>query len=100
MSLGVGINNVNDDGWEDVYVANDFIAQDYLYVNNGDGTFRERGSDWLEHYSYATIGTDLGDVNSDGRVDIITADSSFLKVQLSGSDVNTRGLGADLHLYL
>lgn len=74
MSLGLGVNDVNGDGWEDVYVANDFIANDYLYINNGDGTFRERGSAMLKHHSYAAMGTDLADINNDGRVDIMTVD--------------------------
>ncbi len=74
MSLGLGVSDVNGDGWDDIYVANDFIAHDYLYVNNQDGTFTERGTDVLKHHSYAAMGTDLSDVNHDGRVDIMTVD--------------------------
>jgi len=74
MTLGVAVNDINGDGWEDIYVSNDFLAHDYLYVNDGDGTFTERGTDVLKHHSYAAMGTDMGDVNNDGRVDIVTVD--------------------------
>lgn len=74
MSLGVGVNDLNGDGWEDAYVSNDFMANDYLYLNNGDGTFRERGADVLKHHSYAAMGNDLADLNNDGRVDIMVVD--------------------------
>ena len=74
QSLGVSIGDVNGDGWEDVYVANDFMAHDLLYLNNGDGTFNERGSEVLKHHSFAAMGSDLADINNDGRVDIMVVD--------------------------
>jgi len=74
MGLGVAINDVNGDGWEDVYVANDFLANDYLYLNEGDGTFREVGSDVMAHHSFSSMGATLADVNNDLAVDAVVLD--------------------------
>jgi len=74
MSLGVTVNDVNGDGWEDIYVSNDFMAHDLLYVNDQDGTFSQKGNELLKHHSFAAMGTDLADVNNDGLVDIMTVD--------------------------
>ena len=71
----------NEDDWEDLYVANDFRQPDFLYLNNGDGTFR-LASEWVPIAPYSSMGSDLGDVNNDGRMDILTTDMatpSYLK---------------------
>ncbi|MDR8389539.1 VCBS repeat-containing protein [Aliifodinibius sp. S!AR15-10] len=74
MGLGLGISDLNNDGWEDIYVANDFLANDYLYINNKDGTFREVGSQALKHHSLSSMGSDLADMNNDGWIDILVVD--------------------------
>jgi hypothetical protein len=64
----------NEDGWPDLYVANDFGPPDKLYRNNRDGTFNDVINDVVAQISYSAMGTDLGDVNNDGRIDLFVAD--------------------------
>ncbi len=64
----------NEDGWPDVYVANDFKEADQLYRNNGDGTFTNVLSWVVAHTPHSSMGADLGDVNNDGRIDLLVAD--------------------------
>lgn len=72
--LGVGVSDVNDDGWPDLYISNDYSPPDYLYINNGDGTFTDRLSEYLRHTSYASMGTDVADVNNDALPDLLVLD--------------------------
>ena len=72
--LGLAITDINRDGWPDIYVANDFIGSDLLYVNNGDGTFTNRLEDYFGHCSRNGMGVDIADVNNDGLVDIFVLD--------------------------
>lgn len=72
--LSVSIGDLDDDGWPDIYVANDFEERDKLYYNNGDGTFRERATSALQNMSWASMGSDIGDVNGDGLLDVVTLD--------------------------
>lgn len=72
--LGVGIGDINQDGWPDIYVSNDFIYDDLLYINNQDGTFTESIRDYLKHTSHFSMGTDIADFNNDGLPDIISVD--------------------------
>jgi hypothetical protein len=72
--LGVGISDINQDGWPDIYVSNDFIYDDLLYINNQDGTFTESIRDYLKHTSHFSMGTDIADFNNDGLPDIISVD--------------------------
>ena len=62
------------DGWPDLYVANDFDAPDALYHNNGDGTFTDVIRQVVPHVPYSSMGSDVGDINNDGRFDLIVAD--------------------------
>jgi hypothetical protein len=64
----------DEDGWPDIYVANDFAAPDQLYRNNRDGTFTDVLAQTVPHDPYYAMGADLGDVNNDGRVDLLVAD--------------------------
>lgn len=73
-SLGLAINDINNDGWPDIYVANDFITNDLLYINNKNGGFDEKANDYLRHTSYNGMGVDIADVNQDGLMDITVMD--------------------------
>ncbi len=72
--LGLGIGDLNQDGWPDCYVSNDYAVPDYLYINQGDGTFRNLLSRMVGHTSQFSMGNDLADLNNDGRTDIFTLD--------------------------
>ncbi len=73
-SLGVGISDIDNDGWPDVYVSNDFITNDILYMNNGDGTFSDVSQRVFKHTSFASMGNDIADFNNDGLMDIMVLD--------------------------
>ncbi len=73
-SLGLAISDINNDLWPDIYISNDFIGNDVLYVNNKDGTFTNRAKDCMKHTSFAGMGNDIADANNDGLVDIIELD--------------------------
>ena len=72
--LSATVSDINKDGWPDLYVANDYMADDYLYINQGDGTFEESLRDWMDHTSYSSMGSDIADVTNDGRPDVFTLD--------------------------
>lgn len=74
FGLGVTIGDVNDDGWQDIYVSNDFFERDYLYVNNGDGTFKEDLTNQMKSISGASMGADLADINNDGNPEIFVTE--------------------------
>jgi len=66
--------DANQDGWPDLYVANDFETPDRFYLNNGDGTFTDVVDERLPHVTYFSMGADSGDINNDGLVDFMVAD--------------------------
>lgn len=72
--LGLGITDINNDGWPDFYVSNDYAVPDYLYINNQDGTFSNQLSESLRYNSHFSMGNDVADINNDGLQDIITLD--------------------------
>ncbi|MFH1118174.1 MAG: VCBS repeat-containing protein, partial [Bacteroidota bacterium] len=72
--LGVNICDINNDGYPDIYISNDFHENDYLYINNGNGTFSERLTEFIEHTSRSSMGNDVGDINNDGLLDVMVLD--------------------------
>lgn len=72
--LGVVVSDFNRDGWPDIYVSNDLSPNDVLYINNKDGTFTNKASEYLKHTSFAGMGVDAADFNNDGWADIIQVD--------------------------
>ncbi|MBC2605024.1 VCBS repeat-containing protein [Pelagicoccus albus] len=73
----------NNDGWLDLYVANDFAVPDFLYRNSGDGTFTNVIDQALPHMPFSAMGADLGDVDNDGLIDFFVADMAGLKHEFS-----------------
>src|SRR5882757_5935920 len=68
------ICDINNDGWKDIYVSDDFISSNILYINNHDGTFTDRSKDYFKHTSFNSMGQDVVDINNDGLVDVIELD--------------------------
>lgn len=76
FGLHAQVGDLNNDGWLDVYVSNDFIMPDFAYINNGDGTFTDKKETLFKHISYYSMGGDFADVNNDGLSDLMVADMS------------------------
>ena len=74
MSLGLSIADFNNDGWEDIFVGNDFLANDLLYLNNKNGTFSQTANQSMAHHGQFTMGSDAADINNDGLLDLLTVD--------------------------
>jgi hypothetical protein len=98
FGLGVAVADINGDGRPDIYVSNDVVANDVLYVNNGNGTFTNRAALSLKHASFAGMGVDVADFNNDGWPDIVQAEMMprTLNRQKRTLGVATYGSTADL----
>ena len=72
--LGLNIADINRDGWKDVYVTNDFLTNDLLWINNRNGTFTNKAGSVFKHTSYSAMGNDIVDINNDGLADVIAVD--------------------------
>jgi hypothetical protein len=74
FGLGIAIADINKDGWQDVYVTNDYNEPDYLYINNGNGTFTNDADKSMRYLAQFSMGVDIADFNNDALPDIITLD--------------------------
>ncbi len=72
--LGVACGDINLDGWPDLYICNDFHENDYLYINQHDGTFREMLTQEIQHTTRFSMGVDIADINNDGYSEILSLD--------------------------
>ncbi|NND04898.1 MAG: VCBS repeat-containing protein [Saprospiraceae bacterium] len=90
FGLGVSIGDFNNDTWPDIYVSNDYNEEDYLYINDGNGSFSEQLRSYLDHTSLFSMGSDAADINNDGMTDVVTLDmlpSDNYRIKLtSGAD--------------
>jgi len=68
------IADINRDGWKDIYVTDDFLSNNILYINNHDGTFTDRSKEYFKHTSYNAMGQDIQDINNDGLADVFELD--------------------------
>jgi len=74
FGLGVTVGDVNNDGWQDIYVSNDFFEKDYLYINQQNGKFKEDLENEMMSISNASMGADMADINNDGHADIFVTE--------------------------
>ncbi len=89
--LGIAVSDINLDGWPDLYIGNDFHENDYLYINQKNGTFLEENNERLMHTSKFSMGVDIADLNNDGfpeiiSMDMLAADPYILKRSLGDDD--------------
>ena len=91
FGLGVAVSDFNNDGWLDFYVSNDYNENDYLYINQKNGKFKEVVRDAMGHTSLYSMGSDAADVNNDGRIDLLTLDmlpEGNERIKLTSGDDN------------
>lgn len=108
LSLSATVGDLNDDGWKDIYVSNDFDSPDYVYLNNQDGTFKEVSQSVVRHTSQYGMGADIADYNNDGlldigQVDMTPEDNRRLKANMASMNplLFTKMLDYDLgHQYM
>ncbi|MDH5396085.1 MAG: CRTAC1 family protein, partial [Gammaproteobacteria bacterium] len=74
FGLGLAFGDINKDGYPDIYVSNDYISNDLVYINQKDGTFKNKATDILSYQSKFSMGNDLSDFNNDGNLDVVTLD--------------------------
>ena len=91
---GATIADINLDGWKDIYVSNDFLSDNILYINNHNGTFTDRSKEYFKHTSYNAMGQDIVDINNDGLADVVELDMSpednyRKKMMLNASNTTT-----------
>ncbi|MDA9773467.1 FG-GAP-like repeat-containing protein [Saprospiraceae bacterium] len=97
FGLGTTVADVNNDGWQDIYVSNDFFEKDYLYINQQDGTFKENLEERISHISHSSMGADIADINNDGSpeifvTDMLPDDNYRLKTTSTFDNINLRKL--------
>ncbi len=95
--LGISVADINNDGWLDIYVSNDFHEDDYYYVNQKNGTFTEEVKDHFKHLSRFSMGSDIADINNDNFQDVMTLDMYPEDEKVEKSSVGEDPL--DIYLY-
>ncbi len=89
-SLSLNVSDLNNDDWPDVYVTNDFLTNDIMYINNQDGTFTNQAKAKLKHTSFASMGVDVADINNDGHPEIYVLDmfpeDNYRQKMIMGAD--------------
>ncbi|WP_158657057.1 VCBS repeat-containing protein [Maribacter cobaltidurans] len=98
FGLGVEIFDFNADGWPDVYISNDFLTPDILYINQKDGTFENEINQYFEHLTFNGMGNDIADINNDGLMDVVVLDmlpeeNKRLKLTMVGNRYDQFNLG-------
>lgn len=74
FGLGLNITDINNDGWKDIYVTNDFITNDFFWINQKNGTFKNESAAIFKHTSYSAMGNDIADINNDGLPEVLALD--------------------------
>ena len=90
--LGMSVSDLNNDGWDDIYISNDFFEQDYYYINQKNGTFKEKLKDAFGHTSLFSMGNSISDVNKDGYLDVISTDMLPEDIKTLKSTINDEPL--------
>ena len=97
------ICDINQDGWKDIYVSDDFLSNNILYVNNHDGTFTNRSKEYFKHTSFNSMGQDVTDINNDGRPDVVELDmnpeDNYRKKMMLGANSTYTYQNFDLYGY-
>jgi enediyne biosynthesis protein E4 len=101
FGLGVAVCDINNDNWPDVYVSNDFLTNDIIWINNRDGTFTNKAESMLRHTTYNAMGNDVADFNNDGKediaeVDMLPPDNKRWKLTMLGNTYERFNQGLDL----
>lgn len=104
FGLGVTVADINKDGWDDIYISNDYFERDYLYINNHDGTFTESLEKYIREISLFSMGADVADINNDSYpeifvTDMLPRDESRIKTKTSFENWNKYKANVDNGYY-
>lgn len=74
FSLGLNIHDFNQDGWKDIYITNDYLTTDLLYINQKNGSFKDEATTYFKHTSFSAMGNDVVDLDNDGQAEVLALD--------------------------